>query len=70
MQAFAFDEVQTGLGMIEAELEAARPTGERKQREARLRKTFPAHLERVEIVIEPEAVVIFHGMRSLLYSAC
>lgn len=60
-QAFAFDEVQTGLGMIEAELEAARPTGERKQREARPRKPFPAHLERVEIVIEPEAVACACG---------
>src|SRR5690606_10196705 len=34
-QVFAFDEIQTGLGMIEAELEAARPTGERRRREAR-----------------------------------
>lgn len=55
-QAFAFDEVQTGLGMIEAELETASPTGERRQRQARPRKAFPAHLERVEIVIEPETV--------------
>jgi len=55
-QAFAFDEIQTGLGMIEAELDAARPSGERRQRAARPRKAFPAHLERVEIVIEPETV--------------
>lgn len=60
-QAFAFDEVQTGLGMIEAELAVARPTGERRQREARPRKAFPAHLERVEIVIEPEAVACACG---------
>ncbi|RWN86073.1 MAG: IS66 family transposase [Mesorhizobium sp.] len=60
-QAFAFDEVQTALGMIEAELEAARPTGERRPREARPRKAFPAHLERVEIVIEPEAVACACG---------
>ena len=60
-QAFAFDEIQTGLGMIEAELEAARPTGERRQREARPRKAFPAHLERVEIVIEPETVACACG---------
>jgi len=53
--AFAFDEVQTGLGAIEAEFEAARPAGER-QHAARARKAFPAHLERVEIVIEPEIV--------------
>lgn len=52
--AFAFDEVQTGLGAIEAELEAvAKPAGEH-HRPARPRKAFPAHLERVEIVIEPE----------------
>jgi transposase len=54
-QAFAFDEIQTGLGAIEAELEAARPAGERR-RASRPRKAFPAHLERVEIVIEPETV--------------
>src|SRR5258708_6845353 len=54
-QAFAFDEVQTGLGAIEAELEVAKPAGER-QRAARPRKAFPAHLERVEIVIDPETI--------------
>lgn len=53
-QAFAFDEVQTGLGAIEAELEAAKPASER--RAARPRKAFPKHLERVEIIIEPETV--------------
>src|SRR5262245_10015705 len=52
-QAFAFDEVQTGLGAVRAEIEAARPAGER-QRVARARKAFPAHLERVEIVVEPQ----------------
>lgn len=60
-QAFAFDEVQTGLGMIEAELAATGPAGERRQREARPRKAFPAHLERVEIVIEPEIVACACG---------
>jgi transposase len=54
-QAFAFEEVQTGLGAVEAELEAAKPAGERR-RSARPRKAFPAHLERVEIVVEPKAV--------------
>jgi transposase len=54
-QAFAFDEVQTGLGAIEAELDAAKPTGE-PRRAARPRKAFPAHLERVDIVIEPATV--------------
>jgi transposase len=52
-QAFAFDEVETGLGAVRAELEAARPADGR-QRAARARKAFPAHLERVEIVVEPQ----------------
>lgn len=39
---------------------AARPTGERR-RASRPRKAFPAHLERVEIVIEPEAVACACG---------
>jgi transposase len=55
-QAFAFEEVQTGLGAIEAELAVtmAKPASERR-RAARPRKAFPGHLERVEIVMEPEA---------------
>src|SRR4051812_50080643 len=42
-QAFAFDEVQTGLGAVEAELEAAKPTSERR-RSSRQRNAFPPHL--------------------------
>lgn len=53
-QAFAFDEVETGLGAVEAELEAGKPANERR-RSARPRKAFPAHLERVEIVVEPQS---------------
>ncbi|MDH4984438.1 IS66 family transposase [Aminobacter anthyllidis] len=55
-EAFAFDEVQTGLGAIEAELEAAKKPVSEHRRPARPRKAFPAHLERVEIVIEPENI--------------
>lgn len=54
-QAFVFDEVQTGLGAIEAEMEAAKPASER-QRHPRRSRAFPAHLERVEIVVEPEDI--------------
>jgi len=54
-QAFAFEEVQTGLGAIEADSRWQGPAGERR-RASRPRKAFPAHLERVEIVVEPEAV--------------
>ncbi len=50
---FAFDEIQTGLGAIEAKLDATAKTPQ--ARAPRLRKKLPAHLDRVEVVIEPEA---------------
>ena len=49
--AFVFDEIETGLAEIKAGLDkAARQTKAR----AAPRKAFAAHLERVEVVIEPE----------------
>ena len=49
---FAFEEIQTGLGAVEATLDAiAKPS---QPRASRARKKLPAHLERVEIVVEPE----------------
>jgi transposase len=50
---FAFEEIQTGLGAIEATLDTTAKTAQ--ARAPRLRKKLPAHLERVEVVIEPEA---------------
>jgi transposase len=50
--AFVFDEIKTGMAAIEAELESA--AEEKQKREPRPRKGFAAHLERVEIIIEPE----------------
>ena len=50
--AFVFDEIKTGMAAIEAELESA--AEEKPKREPRPRKGFAAHLERVEIIIEPE----------------
>ena len=49
--AFTFEEVQTGLGAVDAQLEKLRPTPERKSGG---RRPLPAHLERVEEIIEPE----------------
>jgi transposase len=48
--AFALEEVQTGLAEIKAPLEKKTNTGTRAPRP---RKGFGAHLERVEVVIEP-----------------
>ena len=50
---FAFEEIQTGLGAIEATLDAVAKTPQ--PRAPRPRKKLPAHLERIEVVIEPEA---------------
>ena len=49
--AFAFEEVQTGLAAVESKLEKLRPTPARKSGG---RRPLPAHLERIEEVIEPE----------------
>ena len=52
-QAFVFDEIKTGLEEIQAELDKHKSKAERS-RLPRPRKGFSAHLERVEVVIEPE----------------
>jgi len=49
--AFTFEEVQTGLGAVDAQLQKSHPTPARKSGG---RRPLPAHLERVEEVIEPE----------------
>ena len=49
--AFAFEEVQTALGEIEAQLERLEP---KQPRPSGGRRALPAHLERVEEVLEPE----------------
>ena len=50
--AFACEEVQTALGDIEAQLERLEP---KQPRPSSGRRALPAHLERIEVVIEPEA---------------
>ena len=50
--AFVLDEIETGLAVIQEELQAADP--DRPKRAPRPRKGFAPHLERVERVIEPE----------------
>ena len=61
-QAFVFDEIKTGLGEIQAELDKRKGKAERS-RPSRPRKGFAAHLERVEVLIEPELRPTAKGLR-------
>jgi transposase len=63
--AFVFDEVQTGLGAIQAELDK-RQDPHKAKRAARPRKGFAPHLERVEIVIEPDDLPENVGKQKIL----
>ena len=56
--AFAFEEVQTALGDIEAQLQRLEP---KRPRPSSGRRALPAHLERIEEVIEPEAKACLCG---------
>ncbi len=49
-----FEEIETGIAEIKAGLDKASGAGKQK-RAPRPRKAFASHLERVEVVIEPEA---------------
>ena len=62
--AFVFDEIRTGLAEIEAGLDKVKgKTG--TARAPRPRKDFPAHLERVEVVIEPEDLPGCEGLEKV-----
>ena len=63
--AFVFDEIAIGVASAEAEL--AKAGGKDKPKRApRPRKEFGAHLERVEIVIEPEVPPGCEGLEKVL----
>ena len=62
--AFVFDEIETGMAAIEAELDSA--VQDKPKRAPRPRKGFAAHLERVEIVIEPEIPAGCEGLEKVL----
>lgn len=49
--AFVFEDIQTGLEAIEAQLDEAQKP--RSPRPSRPRKPLPPHLQRIEVVIEP-----------------
>jgi transposase len=63
--AFVFDEIATGVAAVEAELAKAAGT-DRTKRAPRPRKALGAHLERVEIVIEPEVPPGCEGLEKVL----
>jgi chromosome segregation ATPase len=63
--AFVFDELQTGLAAIQAELDKRQGTDKAK-RAARPRKGFPPHLERIEVVIEPDNLPENEGKQKIL----
>lgn len=63
--ALVFDEIETGVAAIKAQLEKA--TGPSKNKRApRPRKSFAAHLERVEVIIEPEVPAGCEGLERVL----
>jgi len=63
--AFVFDEIETGLAAVQAELDKQQGPDKAK-RAARPRKGFPAHLERVEIIIEPDDLPENEGKQKIL----
>ena len=59
----ALEEIETGLGAVRAEVDKLRPKPEATRR---ARKTLPLHLERVEVVIEPEDAPGCEGFAKIL----
>jgi hypothetical protein len=53
-QSFVFEEIETGIAAVQALVDRGRDRASKAPRDPRPRKGFAAHLERVEVVIEPE----------------
>lgn len=51
-QSFVFEQIETGIAALRAEIGESMPV---RERVSRARKSLAAHLERVEVVIEPDA---------------
>lgn len=58
--AFVFEEVETDIGAVEAGIDAATSAPSR-DRTPRPRKRLPEHLERIELVIDPQAMTCACG---------
>ena len=63
-QAFVFEEIETGISALRAQVGKDRSSNEK--RASRPRKGFPPHLERVEVVIEPEELPEHAGKQKVL----
>ena len=63
--ALILEEITTGVAALETERDAVAGSLVAR-RPARPRKAFPAHLERVEVIIEPAAVVGFEEQDRIL----
>ncbi|TBZ64024.1 IS66 family transposase zinc-finger binding domain-containing protein, partial [Rhizobium leguminosarum] len=63
--AFVFEEIETGIATIKAQVTKGRGSADSK-RAPRPRKGFAPHLERVEVVIEPEELPEHAGKTKIL----
>lgn len=64
-QNFVFEEIETGIAEIKASLDKASGVADRTKRAPRPRKGFAAHLERVDVVIEPEIPAEYLGLAKI-----
>jgi transposase len=63
-QAFVFEEIETGIAALKARVGKGRVSDQK--RPPRPRKALPPHLERVEVVIEPEELPEHAGKQKVL----
>ena len=63
-QAFIFEEIETGIAALRAQVGKDRISDQK--RNPRPRKALPPHLERVEVVIEPEDLPEHAGKQKVL----
>jgi len=63
-QAFLFEEIETGISALRAQV--GKGQASKEKRTPRPRKDFPPHLERIEVVIEPDDLPEHAGKQKVL----